>query len=410
MVGIVSTSDRELVLLGLHPATGEKLWRRPVTPSAVTPGVAIGVNKVGEDKVAYFRPTRDDRHYAELVVADARTGNDLVKSPEAWFTAAPAVCADGKDVCTTSRAAQVGKGSQYRLEIATGQYRADSTGVPSGARPLTKTGLLDLGDRPGNTLGLLRDGTLQWRTPLSSAFPPGFSSDHGWAWHLFTDQHVFVGSVYAESAGAGTKYVRDLARDSATAGLSERTGEVLWRDRGSSFHCELGNGDYPVRCRARGIATFQLGVSTSFDGLDVTVEGFNPVTGQTTWSVPMGAAERLESREELPSIAGPTQVVLDGSKGPIVLDYATGDIRTPAQGATFWCMTAMHYEIAQPVRLPDGTLWYRRPGGALAAICDDRGRPATALPSVAATITAGAYIGSHAVVATRDGYIGFKVR
>jgi hypothetical protein len=242
-------------------------------------------------------------------------------------------------------------------------------------------------------LGLLRNGTLQWRTPISSAFPPGFSSDNGWAWHLFADQHVFVGSVYGEFIVTGQRYVHDLATSSATAGLSEITSEVLWSDRGSSFDCNLGEGEYPVRCRARGLTSFQAGTSTSVEGLDVTVEGFNPTTGQTTWSVPVGAAKGLAGGDACPSIAGATQVVLNGPAGPVVLDYASGDARAPTPDATFWCMTSVHYEFPQPYRVRNGAWQYTRPGGRQAAICDGRGRPASDLPSVAATMAAGAHIG-----------------
>lgn len=409
VVGIVSTDDHKLLLIGLDPATGGKRWQQPLTPSAVTVGVHIGVAKVDDDKVAYLRPTGDDLLYAELVLADARTGNDLAKSPPAVFTAPPHVCANGKDVCTASLVPPARRGSQYRLEIATGDYLPDGDGVPPGARPLSTSGLLDLGDRPGNTLALLRNGTLQWRTPVSAAFPPGFSSDHGWAWHLFADQHVFVGSVYGEFTAVGQKYTHDLASSSATAGLAETTGEVLWRDSGSTVDCNLGDGDYPVRCRARGLAAFQEGAATTYEELDVTVEGFDPTTGRTTWSVPMGAAKGLKDHTTLPSIAGPTQVVLNGPTGPVQLDYASGETRVPTPGATFWCLTFVRYELTLPYRSRKGTLLYVRPGGTQAAICDDRGAPATALPSLAATMAAGTHTGSYAAVATRDGYIGFKV-
>ena len=137
---------------------------------------------------------------------------------------------------------------------------------------------------------------------------------------------------------------------------------------------------------------------------------FDVTTGKTTWSVPMGACELLFKGEADPPIAGPTQVVLARPGGPVVLDFATGHVEPPARGATYWCMTSAEYEFSQPYTSRDGSTQYSRTGGAHAFICDEHGQPATALPSPAATSAAGARVGNHVVIATKDGYVGFKLR
>jgi hypothetical protein len=411
-VGAVTGPSRTLFVVGIDPTTGAKLWQQPLTPSRLTPGVQVDITKVGDDKVAYLRPTTE-MHFAELVVADARTGRDLLRSPEGIFTSPAEVCPDGRDVCTGWAPDPSDSRNQYRLVIATGEFRPEHDGAPLNARTLHRVGLLDLGDRPGNTLGLMRDGKLLWTTPASAAFPAGFSSDHGWAWHLFADRHVLVGSLYGAPTISGEKVVHDLASIAATAGLAEATGEVLWRDRGSSFQCPLsrhGNSKYPVRCRFAGIATHQVGGGGSFEGLDVTIEGFDVTTGATTWSVPVGAAEALVGGGTRPAVAGPTHAALQGPAGPIVLDYATGRVTAPAPDATFWCMTQVEYDFAQPYPSRSGQMRHKRAGGVLATICDRRGYTATEPPSVDATAAIGASIGAHAVVATGDGYVGFQAR
>src|SRR5262249_27205635 len=160
--------------------------------------------------------------------------------------------------------------------------------------------------------------------PVGAAFPSGFSSDNGWSWHLFADEGVVVGALYGPPLAISPKYVTDLEHV-ATAGLSEETGAVRWQDLGSSLHCHLGEPKYPVRCRRRGIETFEPGQPESFDKLDVTIEGFDPLTGATTWSVPMGPAVSLATTSVSIPIAGPTEVVVTPPTGPIVLDYATGN-------------------------------------------------------------------------------------
>ena len=415
-VGIVSAPDRKLLLVGLDPATGRALWQQPLTPSAVTPGVSVVVTHIGKDKVAYLRPTSVDSGYAELVLADAATGADVAKTPEALFTSTPYPCGGGEDVCATSTTVGATQSVAHRLEAATGRYVVEGDRVPPGARLIAGGGLFDLGDRPGNTLALLRDGEVVWRTPVSAAFPPGFTTDHGWNWNRFREEHVFVGSVGGPIVFDGPlKITRDLASTSATAALSEIDGSVLWRDGSSSFHCHLVTGDQPVRCRWRGTVKADNDVITSFQDIDVTIEGFDVRTGRTTWAVPMGGETSLVAGDARPPIAGATQVVLEAPAGPIVLDFATGKVSPPLAGATFWCTSDQRYEFSQGYQFPGQPVRHLRPGGVLAAVCDAHAQPATALPSTAATAAIGAHLGNYLLVAVKDGgagverFVGFRL-
>ena len=410
-VGVVSADSRKLLLVGVDPATGHELWRQPLTPSMVSTGTIFHLQKLGDDRVAYFRPTRADGCHAELVVADARTGRDIVKTPEAVFTSWATLCRNGKDLCTTSRPVVYGSVSSYRMDVATGRYLEVTAGIPHSADALIKD-LLDLDDGPDRTLALLRDGKVAWRVRESSAFPLGPSGRKGFGWYLFADQHVLVGSVRGHGTPVGPKrFIWDLPTISASVGISEATGEVLWRDPGSDFKCRLGYMEYPVRCRSRGTVIYDHGVPTSLEGLDVTVEGFDVTTGKTTWSVPLGAATVLFDASVYRSVAGESEVVLPSSRGPIVLDLATGAVEPAKPGATFWCMKGATYESEPPIRSRDGfSIHYFRFGGRHAAICDARGEPARQLPSWAATAAAGARVGDHAVLAMENGYIGIAAR
>jgi hypothetical protein len=411
-VGVVSTPDRKLLVVGIDPTNGRELWRQPLTPSAITPGVPVTVTPVG-DKIAYLRPTSVDTGYAELVLADATTGADVAKTPEALFLSPPTLCRNGKDVCTTSKASDSEQEVAGRLETATGRYLVEGNDMPLGARMISEPGLLDLGDRPGNTLALLRDGVVTWRTPLGAAFPREFTTDNGWNWQFYPEQHVYAGSVGGpRTMLSPTSLMRDLQSASATAALSEADGQVLWRDAGSYFRCHLGT-DHPIRCRSRGTVTAEQGVLVSAEGVDVTIEGFDVKTGRTTWSLPMGGDTSLIGGQAHPPIAGAGQVVLAAPSGPFVLDLATGRTRPPPAGATFWCMRDTPYELSQAYQLPGGSLGYARPGGLLATVCDAHGETATAIPGAAATLAAGVQVGGYAVVAVKDGekerFVGFKL-
>jgi outer membrane protein assembly factor BamB len=408
VVGMV-VDDGKLLVIGIDPATGHELWHEPATAGMVTIGVVVEVAKIGDDKVAYFRPVDDAPFLARLVVADARSGRDVAVSPPALFSTHPYACTNHQDACALSSERPGANVHEFRLEVATGTYLANSPDLPPTARLLESFGLVDFGDRPGNTMGWLHDGRLQWSTPISAAFPPGFSSDNGWTWHLFADQHMLVGSVFGPPLAISPRYVTDMEHGAATAGISETTGEVRWRDLGSTVQCRLEDTDHPVRCRRRGITTSESGHVRTFEGLDVTVEGFDIATGVTTWSVPLGPARNLADVTAPLPLAGPSEVVVSEPTGPVVLDYATGTTKPPRAGATYWCTSRIRYDLARGYIGRDGKRHFDRPGGSLAAICDALGNPAGALPGLDATLAVGAHVGSHIVVATPNGYTGFQV-
>src|SRR5204862_3530934 len=137
--------------------------------SAIPRGERISILKVGDDKVAYLRMTHKDSNLGDLVVVDARSGKELASAPTGGFRSPPIVCANGKDVCAISTLFYEPQ-QQYRLERSSGEYVAENKLLPPWTRFIDTTGLVDLGDRPGNTLGLLRNGAVHWLTKVSAAF------------------------------------------------------------------------------------------------------------------------------------------------------------------------------------------------------------------------------------------------
>ncbi|HSS01251.1 MAG TPA: hypothetical protein VLM79_29535 [Kofleriaceae bacterium] len=409
VIGIVA-SDRKTFIVSIDPKTGRMLWHQRISRSGIG-GDIWNLKRVGDDKVAYLRtiPEYDeDSRLVHLVVADVRTGKEIARSPEAYFPSMPVTCANGRDLCAIADFSRYLR-RPYRLDLATGDFTAESDGLLNYTRFLHDDGLVDLGDRPRNHLGLLRDGSLRWLIPASAAFPKGYSSDDGWHFRHYDKPHVFVGILWAASVERDDHVVTDLG-SAAMAAISERTGEVLWRDAGSSFGCDPASTDLPVRCRQRGKLRYDREHDTiHVDGLDVTVEGFDLATGKTTWSLPLGPTSMRDELALPPAIAGRHQNLVHTPNGPAILDYATGTLKLPEPGATFWCSTPASYELSPPYRVRTAVWRYRRTGGSLAWICDASGKPAIALPSIGATQSVGACTGHYAVIATADGFLGFHV-
>lgn len=288
---VLVADDGAMQVVALDPATGETRWSAEASPGAAPPGIAVSIMAVGDDGIAFFRPAGDDL-IAELVVADAATGDVRWSSDALEFGSHPKPCEDGEGICAE---ADLGRGGQLVRFLGEGAVRPES--FPTGARSLGN-GLLDLGERDPELLAGYQEGAVRWRTPLADVFGEGFSSDRGWNFATYDD--VIVGAV-GQDVPLDLPVVVDFGAY-VTAALGREDGRPRWRDVGSSFTCfgklELqmdGGGthedaaDYlpwPVRCRVVGTTTYEsLDSEGEPDITSMTIEGFDPATGDTTWSL-----------------------------------------------------------------------------------------------------------------------------
>jgi hypothetical protein len=403
--------DERLYLVGIDPPTGTIAWEREASLGWLNLDAAARPALIG-DRVAYLRPAPGPNKLAELVLADPRTGADVAKTGVAVFTGVLSACANGADVCTMS-APKIGtKTVPMRLVAATGRFERDGTDADT-ARVIGERGLVELGTRPAEVLALRRDGRIVWKRPLAEAFPGDASTDGGWRWTHVPEQRLYVGSVWKKPAKAGGWYSRDLATGSATAALSEETGQVLWRDDGSWYGC--AGIDVPpgagVRCRYRGTVRF-TDEETQFDGLNVTLEGFDLATGRTVWSRDVGAVGGLAGDRTpgaYPPVAGDGQITVPVDDTLAALDLRTGRTRVVGGDEPLWCWRSTRYEFREPYRTGDGRTAKRRSGGAALAVCNRAGAVAEGRPRWTATRWVGveATVDRHVVVATKDGFQGY---
>ncbi|MEU7906174.1 hypothetical protein [Actinoplanes sp. NPDC049118] len=305
--------DKHVYARGLHPSNGDVLWEREITPTRQTIGIELVPHAVGAGAVTFMTPLPQlGPDWARVVVVDAATGQVRQSSPSALFRAGPEACFDDRAVCVmaTPDADRPMRGD--RLDLTTGSYEPYSgTGIPATARCIGDRGLYDLGARPDEEIALIRDGEMRWHRPLADAFPAGFSTSNGWNWTLYP-QVVYAGSVFGRGIRTKTTLDRDMHADSGSAGLDEMTGTVLWHEVGTVVSCggQVPLWAEPVRCRVHGKQHIDLAAQTgSFKDLDVVLEGFDPITGSTTWSVPADASEQLGGFTDRAAIAGEHAIV-----------------------------------------------------------------------------------------------------
>jgi hypothetical protein len=225
-------------------------------------------------------------------------------------------------------------------------------------------GLIDPGQRNPEFLLLLDENGLVWQDNLYSIFPLADASSD-WAYNFDLDRSagVFVGSVgWPPNVLPGNVWVFQFAR-TMTAGLSITDGHAIWHDTGTTYACNtlpcpgqpLDTVSRPIspkgptvalRLRSSGTRTEHPdGTSRVSADEQVTLEGFNPATGQTLWTFEAGHNPGLATTAQLPAQDGLTTLLLRNAAGKLMrLDLRTGQRATVPPVSTGWCRIATLYE------------------------------------------------------------------
>ncbi len=414
VVVVYGTVERELRLYGVDAGTGAVRWSQAASPGAGVNGISLTPAVLG-GRVVYFRPDPAGNLMARLVVASPADGRDELVSEPAEFDSRPARCPDGRDICVAvSEAGRPPTPRRFQVEAGTHSPGSDH---PRGSRVVGEE-LLDLGGRAPERLARFTDGSVRWVTELANHFPPGFSTDHGWTFELYEAAGVYVGSVsHPPVRNTPSMIQTDLSRNH-TAAIDAGTGASVWQSEGTRFGCsptlivqrEVAARRFeawPVRCRARGTARYDKPTSTTaFENLDVTIEGFDPRTGATTWTVPLGPAEAFLDEDERAAVVDASRVLVRAADGPLVVDLENGASRVPEPTEMFWCVTEVIFQYRETLTLGSGRTSNQWRGGELVSPCTGDGSPTDRLPR-RLPYGHGATVGDHTVVATVGGLIGY---
>lgn len=414
MVVAYGADGKDLLLFGVTVAEGVVRWRQAASPGRVAGGTPV-TPRVLDGRVAYFRPDPIAPLAARLVVASPQTGADLLVSEPLQFAAQPTACADGRDVCVS--VIDGNRTVSRRFSVESAGPVPDPGAAPPGAR-FVGDDLLDVGQRRPELLAGFQDGTVRWRSPLSRHFSEGHSTDLGWYFELYRSAGLHVGSVGRPDDGRdATTVVVDLSK-AETAAIRAADGSSAWRAEGTRFLCDarivlqrrLAATEYeawPVRCRSRGTARYdRVTEAATFEGLDVTVEGFDLASGDTTWSVPLGAATAFMDGYTRAAVVSEVEVLVQGAAGPMIIDLSTGTTRVAAAGEAFWCARDVTFEFREAKQFADGSSLNRWRGGEVLRRCAADGSATAATPSSIAP-SLGATVGARTVVADAEGLVAY---
>jgi hypothetical protein len=142
-----------------------------------------------------------------------------------------------------------------------------------------------------------------------------------------------------------------------TLGLDLHTGRVMWKHEGGELGCPSVTGvEAPVRCVFRGHFLFdEQWHGPRLKGIRLAIEGFDPATGDPTWSVPLTrAAAGREARQEYARSEAPSGGVIVGDEvgwlptasGPRLVAWSDGSSREVPGGSVLLCDSSRQFRYA----------------------------------------------------------------
>jgi NACHT domain-containing protein/putative pyrroloquinoline-quinone binding quinoprotein len=366
-----------LALVGYDPASGTEVWRLPSTASQVPTGVVLSVISDG-DRVFHMSPQPGDAAVIEAV--DAATGDPLWRTGEApgGFGDPVDFCGDD-DLCVS--ALVDGIYQRWTIDVASGEVAGDVAGFASGTRGLRGTqpiegrslgfGLVDV--HPSRDIALVVDGDVIWQRSPSELFGGHeVSPDYGWSWRTSGDLLVGTLGTAVDVPEFGTADVVPQF----TAGIDVATGETVWvaegdpncGDRLDSLNLQVNGAEPWLRCRMTGTLDWEDSIVTGAE-VDVVMEGFDPTTGESTWTAEMPGASGLYV-DERPLVRfgrGSFALTLDDGDR-FSFDLTTGRTVDVDPDTLGWCYTDNTYRQAEG---PDTS----RLGPDFTTPCDLTGQP-----------------------------------
>jgi len=345
-------SRQRLMIVGLDARSGKPAWMFPATPSASTPGVGPSVLAIG-NRVIFMETAAGVS--ARLVAVDAVSGRLLWASRAAVFSDWPEPCVgDPRGACDIGFLVSVlpfPAARLLRFGVTDGRATVGSAlpGSLASARGLA-SGLYDPGLRHPEYLVSASATRVLWTRRLADIFDlAGASTDNSWDIDRIDRDGLFVGSVGApaQTTRSGLS-VYDVSA-AETVGFRMADGSVVWSNAGSQYGCDLlpcpgwlsqGGLRVGVRLRETGTLTFRGGGGNGIvaPGDDVTIEGFDPATGNTLWTFDAGDDAGLIAATEVPPQTRATVVVLPNAKViPNLVDLISGHAMPATGPVEAWC-------------------------------------------------------------------------
>ncbi|SDE52657.1 hypothetical protein SAMN05216270_12641 [Glycomyces harbinensis] len=383
-------AEDELVALGIEAETGERRWEYFATYSSTVAGVQFDIDTSGA-RAVFMQVTDLENSFSwpDIALLDVNSGAVQWRYYGGAVTAAPAFCGtDNEFVCFTSWLRGSGSDMEFQHIVLDAESGAlVSTAVLQDPRRLETELFIDA---DGNLMRIDLDGVERWLTPVSDLFGSNdLSPDNGWGFELHEEGFYYGGLGLISATDEEGHYEADLSLG-AVAAFDQETGESIWIEAGVTRCPVFGmSEEAPVRCRAD--ATFtSVDEEGTFEGT-MSIEGFDPVTGRSTWTWEAeGLGEALYTESDTVLQVTETVYLLALPSGKVLIDLSTGATSSAEGQVPLWCSEA---ETIRPGRLIHDDEDYNGRATVNRWPCDQNGAPTGEVVTVPEF--AGPAIGDH---------------
>ncbi len=394
VVVLVSEPNHAVWLEGIDRASGKVRWKRPFAFSGITPGVAFPPVAVGKVVLA-LDPGRRKDGIVRLEGVRADSGAVAWRGHvQAYIHDAPAACPPPLGKRAVCLVAETAASSSELIAISSGGRVVAR--IPGIERQMgdPPDGLFQATGSPSVLVGVRTPGGLRWRMRVAALFGQKYDPDNGWVFDR-------VGPMEVGSVGEARSGMTVDLGSTRVVGFSGTTGKKRW-GRAGEFVCGGGPGLTGAwLCDMKGTITAGPDLRPKVSSnASVTLTGFRPATGATTWTMRVGdIADLLFGNVALKDKHRIVVTDLHGAKH--VLDLRSGASRRPARGESFWCSKLNQFTIVPPKGITR-----QRMGQSYLQPCDAAQRTAEAVTAPPRNLSA--RFGSISVWAQPGGLVAMR--
>ncbi|WP_154674070.1 RAD23 family protein [Nakamurella lactea] len=341
---VYGTVGSKLSLYALDPTDGTVVWTQPAGYGIqyVDADDALAVF-TDEGRVGYLRPDKSEPRRSQLIIADARTGKDLIRSTAGYLTndiwdcgsKSPGICITGYPVDHPDDLVSL------QLDEKTGAFTDRAGGSTGGLEPMGSHDVY-VGDPNDPRIIRRLNGKTVWVKKLSDY--TDISRWHGKFSQIASDNMVMVTLTMSSPVAHGIR--SRYPADAMTLGIDLSTGTLRWKDSGTVNACAGSVTARPglLRCRLSGTVTDTTTTdpaalpSAVASDLKVSLEAYDPRTGKARWRTAVGNVPLLAvygNQALVPD--GQDTVLLARASKPLVIDLRTGRSTPAPADRVFWC-------------------------------------------------------------------------
>jgi hypothetical protein len=368
-VVVTVNAARNLHIEGVAPDTGRVLWSRPYAESAIIPGLAPTLYVLDNVVVDLVPVSTPNGALVDVDGVNATSGATAWRGPQnILVTDAPAPCAQKKFFCVIGYASNVSTAMAV-LNPSTGM----AVGLLDGPVSALDLDLYQTDAKTPTLQGLSPTATVAWTETVQQLFgAAGYDPVDGWDFLPF-------GGTEVGTAGATGPDHSDGLDDAKTVGFSLATGVTTWTLPGQ-FQCggSLGFLSPAFVCQYTGTLArqHQKSFPLSYQGLGLSLRGFDTGTGAVTWTEPVHDIDTLVNGDAAFSDASHLVVQVAGGKH-VLLDATTGKTTALAPHQALWCSTFGLFKVNEDKNLNSAE---RRAEGSRYSPCTAAGHPTDTLP------------------------------